>query len=78
MVQYPICPKCTNTGLSIIDIEVDSQKLKGVQYNNCGEILWIYQDMKISIEELENRIDDRESNIRDIEENFDSVRRKCH
>jgi len=68
MVQYPICPKCTNTILSIIDIEIDGQRLKGVQCNNCHEIVWVFQDNSNTIKELNERIDNIESKVTDLED----------
>ena len=67
MMQYPICSKCGNTGLSIVDIEIDGQRLKGVQCNNCLEIIWVFQDLSCEINELKDKIEDLESTISDLE-----------
>lgn len=67
MVQYPICPKCTNTELSVIDIEIDGLKMKGVQCNSCEEILWVFQDYSIIIEELKDNLESLESRVGDLE-----------
>lgn len=67
MVQIPVCPKCTNAALTIVDIEVQGIELKGIQCNHCNEILWIYQDNSKEIEELKDKIEDLESRIDDIE-----------
>lgn len=74
MVQYPNCPKCTNSNLSIIDIEIDRQKLKGIQCNYCNEIIWLFQDNSKEIEELKEKIDDLESSISDLESDFTHIR----
>jgi hypothetical protein len=66
MVQYPICPKCTNTELSIIDIEIDGQKMKGVQCNSCNEFLWVVKDYSDIIQELKDDLESLESRVDDL------------
>lgn len=66
MVQYPICPKCTNTELSIIDIEIDGQKMKGVQCNSCNELLWVFKDYSDIIQELKDDLESLESRVDDL------------
>ncbi len=67
MLQYPNCPKCSNIGLSIIDKEVNEQRMKGVQCIHCNELLWIYQDTSTIIEELKDMIENIESRADDLE-----------
>ena len=68
MVIYPNCPKCENSGLSIIDIEINGRKLKGVQCNFCNEIVWVYQDNLKEINDLKEIFDSLESRVEDLED----------
>ena len=66
MVVIPICPKCENTGLSVVDVDVEGHKLKGVQCNSCSEILWLFHDNTEEIKELIERVESLESDVHDL------------
>lgn len=74
MVTNLVCPKCTNTCWSIIDIEIDGQILKGVQCNSCNEISWIYKDNSKEIEELIEMIESLERTVDDLESDISRIR----
>ncbi len=69
MIQYPDCPNCTNSnfGLSIIDVEIQGWKLKGIQCNNCSKYLGFFKDDDKEIEEIKERLNELEDRIDDIE-----------
>lgn len=74
MVQFPNCPRCTNTGLSVIDISIDGQMLKGVQCNHCNEIIWVYQDNSDRLAELKDMIENLESSVDELESELSRIR----
>lgn len=53
--------------MSIIEIEINSQNLKGVQCNSCKEILWIYQDASKELEALKDQVESLDSRVDDLE-----------
>lgn len=53
--------------MSVIDIEIDGLKMQGVQCNSCKEILWVFQDYSIIIEELKDNLESLESRVCDLE-----------
>jgi len=68
MIQYPDCPFCdnSNSALSVVDVEIDGVKLKGICCNSCKKYLGFFQDVKPQIEELKEIIENLESNITDL------------
>ena len=76
MIQYPDCPKCTNTTFSIVDVEVDGMKLKGIKCNSCREFLGFFQDTHSAIEKLQEKIDDLESETDDLQSCIDTINAK--
>ena len=68
MVQYPDCPYCdnANTALSIVDVEINGSRLKGIICNNCDRYLGFFQDNTKELEEIKDRIDDLESDVSDF------------
>ena len=69
MDMYPDCPFCTNSSLSIVDVEIAGVKLKGVQCNapDCEKYLGFFKDYDKELEEIKQRLDDAESRIDDVE-----------
>ena len=78
MVLYPDCPKCTNTELSIVDVEVQGMQLKGIKCNSCGEFLGFFQDSLKPFKELKEKVDDVESTMSDIEDEISSIKTKLN
>ena len=67
MTHYPDCPKCenSNTSMSVVDVEIANVKLKGIQCNNCQEIIAYYKDYDHEFDELKEKLEDLESRIDD-------------
>lgn len=68
MVQYPDCPYCGNStsALSVVDVEIDGYKLKGIQCNNCSKYFGFFQDYSNQIQEITDKLDSLESELNDI------------
>ena len=71
MTNYPDCPYCgnSNTALSVVAVEIDGFKLKGIQCNNpsCQRYLGFFQDCSDELFKLKEKINDLEGRIDDIE-----------
>lgn len=67
MMLYPDCPYCSNSKLSIVDVEIDGVALKGIQCNNCKKFSGFFQDVNFKIEKLEEQVEDLESIISDLD-----------
>ena len=63
------CPFCTNQSFSIVDVEIDGVKLKGVKCNapDCSKIIGFFKNYDNEIEEFKERLSDAESRIDDLE-----------
>ena len=69
MVQYPVCPYCDNQALSVVDVEINGIRLKGIQCNNpdCGRYVGFFKDYDKVLEEIKENLNELESRIDDIE-----------
>lgn len=66
MVQYPDCPYCSNSALSIVDVDINGVALKGILCNSCNKFCGFFQDVKPQIDELKEQIDSLESEVSDL------------
>ena len=71
MVQYPDCPFCgnSNTALSIVDVVIGGENLKGIQCNapDCSKFIGFFKDYNERIKSIDGRLDELESRIEDVE-----------
>ena len=67
MVLYPECPHCSNSSLSIVDVEINGYTLKGIQCNSCKKFCGFFQDINPQIEKMEERLEEMENNISDLD-----------
>jgi len=69
MEQYPDCPYCGNSTstLSIVDVEINGAKLKGIQCNNCKKYIGFFQDNSQELNDIRERIEELESDVSDIQ-----------
>ena len=65
MVHYPNCPHCGNasTAMSVVDVEIGGVSLKGIQCNNCKNIIAFYKDYDEQLETLSKTIEELDSKI---------------
>lgn len=70
MMQYPDCPYCGNSSLSVVDVEIDGLTLKGIRCNStdCQKYVGFFKDDSKQIEELYDKIEELEGKISDIED----------
>lgn len=68
MVQYPDCPYCGNatSALSVVDVEIDGYKLKGIQCNNCQKYFGFFQDFSEQFRKINEELDNVESTLSDM------------
>lgn len=69
MEQYPNCPYCENStsALSIVDVVIDGIKLKGIQCNGCKKYMGFFQDYSKELDEINEKLNDLESDISDLQ-----------
>ena len=69
MVEYPNCSYCGNesTSTSIVDVEVNGIRLKGIKCNHCGNYLALFKDYDSALDSLEDTIEELVSRIDDLE-----------
>ena len=68
MVHYPDCPYCGNatSAISVVDVEIDGYKLKGIQCNNCQKYFGFFQEFSEQFCKMNEKLDNIESSIADI------------
>ena len=69
MVNYPDCPHCGNSGTStsIVDVEIGGVSLKGIQCNNCKEILVCFKDYDAEMSKVKESLENLESRVEGLE-----------
>ena len=69
LIHYPDCPKCGNStsALSIVDVEIDGYRLKGIKCNNpeCGCYIGFFKDYNEELKSLTDAVEDLTRNIDD-------------
>lgn len=68
MEYYPDCPYCDNasSALSVVDVEIDNYRLKGILCNNCKRYLGFFQDNTKQLKEIKESIESLESDVSDL------------
>ena len=69
MVHYPNCPYCDNQALSVVEVEINGIRLKGIQCNNpeCSKYMGFFRDYDDVLKELKDAIDEIKSDIEDLD-----------
>ena len=67
MAYYPNCTFCGNTGLSIVDVDINGVLLKGIQCNACQKFVGFYKDDSSQLKELSENVDDLDSRVSALE-----------
>ena len=77
MVSYPDCPYCGNSALSIVDVMIDGINLKGIQCNNssCLKYIGFFKDNTEIINNINEKIEDLESDLDSAENRIDDLER---
>lgn len=70
MYFYPECPnpKCRETNLEICDSQLNGIPFKTVVCPHCQIVVCMYLDNSSELKELQEKIDDLESRISDLED----------